>query len=128
GQTVGLLPHVFRLVGVRFLTLPALASSRSHVTYPPSKTNENRMRFQLSSWLRFLPVVLLLGMTTLALQARNWTEILPPHEDLSTFPLQVGDWHGIERELSPAELEVLGSGQFMMRDYQAPMKRPINVY
>ena len=83
---------------------------------------------QLSSWQRFVPVVLLLAATAFALNARGGKEVLPPHEGLSAFPMQIVEWHGRELELTPATLEVLGPGQFLSRDYQrSPLEAPVNL-
>src|ERR1700730_2313193 len=84
---------------------------------------------QLSSWQRFVPVVLLLAATAFALNARGGKEVLPPHEGLSAFPMQMVEWHGRELELTPATLEVLGPGQFLSRDYQrSPLEAPVNLF
>lgn len=70
-----------------------------------------------TSWRRYLPVFFLLAATALILRARDKAEILPAHLDLSSFPVQLGDWKGRDLTLTPGELEVLGPGQFLMRDY-----------
>lgn len=74
----------------------------------------------LSSWRYFLPVLLVLGATAALLQARDRTEIVPPHDDLTSLPLQLHDWRGTELHLTPGELDVLGPGQFLMRNYDSP--------
>ena len=79
----------------------------------------------LRPWTRFLPVFLALIATALFLQARERTEILPPHAELSTFPLQVGTWYGENLRLTPGELEVLGPGQFLYRDYVSIANDPL---
>ena len=72
---------------------------------------------RLSTPVRFFPVVVLLGSTFFVLEARGREEILPPHENLSTFPMQIADRHARDLPMSPDELEVLGPGDFLMRDY-----------
>jgi len=74
----------------------------------------------LSSWRHFIPVVLALAATGAFLQARDGTEIVPPHDDLSSFPPQIQNWRGRDLHLTQGELEVLGPGQFLMRDYDEP--------
>lgn len=82
-----------------------------------------------SSWLRFLPVFLLLALTAVVLQARGWVEDLPEHTALSSFPAQLGSWQGIPRSLTPAELGVLGPGEFLLRDYlRSPSTPPVNLF
>lgn len=83
----------------------------------------------LSSWPRFLPVVFLLVATAVVLQARDRNESLPPHSDLSSFPSQMGDWRGRDVPFGPGELEVLGPGEFLLRDYVSSPSRPfVNLY
>lgn len=78
---------------------------------------------------RFFPVVLLLGLTLLALEARSRGEILPSHENLSTFPMQIGDRHARDIPMSPDELEVLGPGDYLMRNYAGTSGGlPVNLY
>lgn len=82
-----------------------------------------------SSWTRFLPVVFLLVATALLLQARERNESLPPQSGLSSFPSQIGEWRGRDVPFSPGELEVLGPGEFLLRDYVSSAGKPfINVY
>jgi EpsI family protein len=84
---------------------------------------------RLSTWQRFVPVALLLAATAVILQARTAKEILPTHEDLSTFPMQIRDWHGRELEIAPDSLEVLGPGQFLLRDYlRSSLEPPVNLF
>lgn len=83
----------------------------------------------LYSWLRFLPVVLALATTAIFLQARDRNEILPPHTDLSSLPQQLGERHGTDLKLTPGELDTLGPGQFLVRDYvNSGNQPPINLF
>jgi EpsI family protein len=83
----------------------------------------------LSSWQRFIPVVLLLTATCFILEARARKEVLPPHQDLSAFPMQIGNWQARDLAISPGELEVLGPGEFLLRDYLASVSEPpVNLY
>jgi EpsI family protein len=83
----------------------------------------------LTTLQRFLPVMLALAATTGLLQARNRKEILPEHPDLTSFPISIRQWEGIEIAFSPAELEVLGPGQFLSRDYRrSSVEPPVNLY
>ena len=69
------------------------------------------------SWKRFVPVVILLAFAAALLETRDRNEIIPPHLELSSFPLFLPPWQGIDLTLSRGELEVLGPGQFLLRDY-----------
>jgi EpsI family protein len=75
---------------------------------------------RITSWRRFLFAVVALVCTALLLEARDQNEILPPHLELSSFPVNIAGWSGRNLQLSAGELEVLGPGQFMMRDYVNP--------
>jgi EpsI family protein len=81
------------------------------------------------SWQRFLPVALLLAAAGVVLKVRDQNEILPPHGELSSFPMQIGHRQGRDFKLSTNELEVLGPGQFVLRDYVSSDKElPVNLF
>jgi EpsI family protein len=69
------------------------------------------------SWMRFSLLALLLTGTLGLLRARNREEVLPSHGSLSGFPLSLGDWQGRDLPIDPATREVLGPGDFLLRDY-----------
>lgn len=75
------------------------------------------------SWKHFSLLALLLAATLCFLRARNREEVLPPHNSLSSFPLSLGEWQGKDLRMSPAELEVLGPGDFLSRNYFDPSQR-----
>ena len=74
----------------------------------------------MRSWLRFIPVLALLGCTALFLDARNRPEHVPPHATFSTFPLNFGEWQGRAVEIPAEYLSVLGPGEFLSRIYESP--------
>ena len=87
------------------------------------------MRSPLGSWWRITPVVLLLAAAALTLRARDRAEILPAHEDLAAFPMQVGGWLGTPLTLTQSQLDVLGPGEFLLRDYRrSAVEPPVNLY
>ncbi len=51
------------------------------------------------------------------LQASN-SEVLPPHLPLNSFPSQLNDWQGTDLAIPSEVLGVLGSGDFLLRQYQ----------
>jgi exosortase D (VPLPA-CTERM-specific) len=67
--------------------------------------------------LRFGIVALPMLATAIALQAHSTTEILPPHQPLSSIPLQVDGWTGSSAAISPDELEKLGHPEYALVDY-----------
>jgi EpsI family protein len=84
---------------------------------------------RLSSWQRFLPVILLLAMTTFVLEARGRREVLPTHQALSSFPMQVANRQARDLPMGPDELTVLGPGEFLLRDYLSMSgEPPVNLY
>jgi EpsI family protein len=87
------------------------------------------MRTRASQWLRFSAVVVLLGATVGLLEARDRAEVTPARRGLSSFPEQIGAWQGRTLPITVNELEVLGPGDFLMRDYRSPSAAaPINLY
>jgi EpsI family protein len=84
----------------------------------------------LSSRVRFAIAAVLLAATGFLLLVRNHGEVLPPRPPLASFPYQFGNWLGTDRPLSPEELEILGAGEFLMRDYsdQSEKNPQVNLY
>jgi len=84
---------------------------------------------QKDSRLRFFLAVGLLAGAALFLQLRSRAERLPSHEDLASFPKQVGDWVGRDLPIQPTVLEVLGAGEFLLRTYvRAPNEPDISLF
>jgi EpsI family protein len=80
-------------------------------------------------WRHFLPALLLVFLTALALQARNYAEIVTPRRALSLFPTTLGAWTAkADIPLSPEELSILGHGDFLLRDYERPEESPLNLF
>jgi EpsI family protein len=73
---------------------------------------------RLTSWQRFLPALLVIAATAIAMHARNLAETVPHHRDFCLFPMVLGSWAGTDIPLSAEELSVLGTGDFLLRDYQ----------
>ena len=67
---------------------------------------------------RFLPVVLLLTVTAIFLQARTRGEVFPPRQKLQSFPQQLGSWEGTDVAIDDDALQVLGPGDFLLRVYR----------
>ena len=70
-----------------------------------------------SRW-RFTMVVVLLAATALLLHARNTAEIIPAREPLNSFPRDIQGWTSEDIPLQKEVLDVLGPGDFLLRDYQ----------
>jgi EpsI family protein len=81
------------------------------------------------TWPKFLSVALLLVATAILLHAREKNEVLPAHQSLASFPYQIGNLEGKDIPLGDDVLEVLGPGQFLMREYSGSRsEQPINLY
>jgi len=74
----------------------------------------------MKSYWRFLVTVIVLGGTALLLHARNNAEIIPARAPLSSFPKTLGAWTSTDIAMTKDVLDVLGPGDFLLRDYQQP--------
>ena len=72
-----------------------------------------------SSW-RFLSAGLLLLVTALFLQARSSNETVPSREPLASLPRQLGPWTGTDITIPQEILDILGTGDFLLRVYREP--------
>ena len=70
----------------------------------------------MSHW-RFAIATFLLAGTALLLHARNSAEILPQREPLESFPYDIKSWSSVDVPLSKDVREVLGPGDFLLRNY-----------
>ena len=69
------------------------------------------------SSIRFLLVALLLAATAILLQARSRNEVYPERESLASLPLQFAGWNGEEIAIDQDTRDILGAGEFLLRDY-----------
>ncbi|MGA2390183.1 MAG: exosortase C-terminal domain/associated protein EpsI [Candidatus Sulfotelmatobacter sp.] len=69
---------------------------------------------------RFILAAGLIALTAALLQARGHNEIVPVHAPLSSFPDHLGAWSGTDIPLDKNTLDVLGPGDFLVRDYRDP--------
>lgn len=72
-----------------------------------------------SRW-RFTSIVLLLLGTGVFLHNRRQNELVPARTAFTAFPNQLGDWKGQDIIISRDVLDILGAGDFLLRDYTAP--------
>jgi EpsI family protein len=68
--------------------------------------------------LRFGIVAALMLATALLLQAHSRSESFPPRASLSSLPLQIDGWTGTDNALDQETLDILGPGEFLIRDYE----------
>jgi EpsI family protein len=67
---------------------------------------------------RFVAAAALMAAAALVLQAHSHSEFFPPRQPLSSLPLQFGAWAGQEYSLDQQTLDILGQGEFLLRDYE----------
>jgi EpsI family protein len=72
----------------------------------------------VKSHLRFAIVVALLVAAALFLHALSGQEVIAPREPLASFPRTLGRWTGTDVPIAQDALEVLGTGDFLLRVYQ----------
>jgi EpsI family protein len=70
------------------------------------------------STTRFLLAAALIAAAAVFLQAHTHSEASPPRLALESFPAQLGAWSGADIEIEKEVLDVLGSGDFLLRDYE----------
>jgi EpsI family protein len=84
--------------------------------------------------VRFGIAAALLLATAIVLRAHSHREIYPPRAPLSSLPSQIDGWTGIDDALDQQTLDILGPGDFLVRDYEnaapgQPQPQPwINLY
>ena len=73
----------------------------------------------VSNWSpRFLLSALLMLATAAGLQAHSQEEVFPPRQSLSSLPQQIDDWRSTDETLDQQTLDILGPGEFLVRDYE----------
>jgi len=73
-----------------------------------------------SSTTRFVLAAILIASAAIFLQARQRDEVLPFRQPLQSFPKQLGAWNGTDGTLDKSVLDILGPGEFLLRNYQSP--------
>jgi EpsI family protein len=68
--------------------------------------------------------------TALVLQAHSRSEFYPPRASLGSLPSQIDGWTGTDEVLDQQTLDILGPGEFLVREYEnASQPQPgINLY
>lgn len=69
---------------------------------------------------RFMIVAALLAGTAVLMEGRRGSELILPHKSLNLFPQTLGTWTGTDIPMDPEVLDVLGPGDFLLRDYRDP--------
>lgn len=69
--------------------------------------------------VRFMLATLLIFSTGVVLQARQRAEVFPSRLPLQTFPSQINRWSGTDIAIDKDTLQILGAGEFLLRDYRS---------
>ena len=78
---------------------------------------------------RFALTLAVIAATALYIHGRGHDDPSPPHQDVTGFPRELGDWRGGPNlPFSADTLQVLGPGDFMERIYQAPEQPPVDLF
>jgi EpsI family protein len=80
--------------------------------------------------LRFVMAAALMAATAIVLQAHSRGEFFPERQPLASLPLHFGAWAGQEFSLDQQTLDILGQGEFLLREYQDTSRPqpPIGVF
>lgn len=103
---------------------PAALPLQQKVSRPPVATSAS------ASTTRFMVVALPLFTVAMGLQIFTGGEHVPPRELLSSMPLQVNSWTGTDQPIDQQTRDILGDGEFLLRDYDSSdqSKTWINLY
>ncbi len=79
---------------------------------------------------RFVLAIVLIAATALYVHGRGHDDVVPPHQDVTGFPPDLGQWQGgPDIPFTADTLQVLGPGQFLERNYVAPDQRaPVDLF
>lgn len=79
--------------------------------------------------VRFVLAVALISATAIYVHGRGHDDPSPPHQDVLNFPRTIGEWRaGPNLPFDAETLKVLGPGEFMERDYEAPGQPMVDLY
>ncbi len=104
---------VHRVISLIWKSGPAAPRNLAHVEEQP--TGYIRVK---SRPLRFGIVAVIMLATALVLQAHSRSEFFPPRALLSFLPLQIDGWKGTDIPLDQDTLDILGAGEFLVREYE----------
>ena len=114
-----------RVISLIWKSGPVPSPNVAHVEERPT----GEMRTEMVAFRSGIVAVTMLA-TAIALQAHSNTEIIPPHQPLSSLTSQIDGWTGTDSSLSPEELDILGHPEYLLRTYEsASQEQPwFNLY
>jgi exosortase D (VPLPA-CTERM-specific) len=115
-----LLHKLLQMVGLQFagrltpgpspLSIDPAGNAPSGTDAPPVRSSGPAVRFAVA--------IAILLATALLLLVRNRGEVFPLRQPLASFPSHFEDRQGTDTPMSREVLDILGPGEFVMRDYQ----------
>src|SRR5258708_6011366 len=116
GKSRGVLSCLFGMAHLCSVADDAFCAAPGAQPLPPRQRGSS-MRLKWRFWV----AAALLAGTVLLLYARNSSEIIPARQPLASFPRTLRSWTTSgDIPLSPEILQILGPGDFLLRDYQDP--------
>jgi EpsI family protein len=84
----------------------------------------------MTSSFRFGIAAVLLAGAALLLNVFSHSEVYPPRAPLSSFPDHLGKWAGTTIPMTKDVLDILGPGDYLLRDYQdsTNMEPPVGLF
>lgn len=86
------------------------------------------MRESGRAWARGIYPVLLLLLAALVLRRYVQAEVLPWHQNVASFPSQIGPWEGSTLTIPSGDLAILGPGEFLERLYRDSGKPSVDLF
>ncbi len=81
-----------------------------------------------NSTSHFVAAALLVSAVAIFLQVRGGREIFPPRLALDSFPQRLATWTGTDIPMDQDTLDVLGHGEFLLRDYESESQPAVNLF
>jgi exosortase D (VPLPA-CTERM-specific) len=127
GLALVMLFAVHRVISLIWKSGPVAPRDLAHVHLKERPAGEIGMK---SSSLRFGIVAVPMLVTAISLQAHSHSEFFPPRAPLSSLPSQIDGWKATDIPLDQQTLEILGPGEFLIRDYEnaSPPQPWINLF
>ena len=79
-------------------------------------------------WIKFVIVMLLLGVTLAVSRGVNFREKVPAKQSFDHFPLQLGEWHGRREKMEQRFIDTLDLSDYAIVDYRNQRGQTINFY
>lgn len=120
---------LFAVHRVIALLFPAKSAPTSAPTAAHSAEHPSGGAYLKPGAFRFGIVAVPMLATAIGLQAHSSTEIVSPHQPLSSLPSQIDGWTGSGDTLDQQTLDILGHPEYALVDYENTTQRqPIDLF